>query len=242
MTAVILQARLDSSRLPAKALLDLQGKTVLRRAMEALKAIPSAEAFFLATDPDSAPNLAPQAEAEGFRLFAGSKENVLNRFAELIRAEGIDRIIRATGDNPLVSPELAEETLAYQAEEAADYAGLVGAPLGTGVEVVRAEALLEADRKAEDSYEREHVCPYLYRRPAKFTIRRRQVPDEFFYPAGRVTLDTLEDYRYIARIFDELYSGGPIRIGELVGWLKSRPARGEKSDEQDPGYPVGKTG
>lgn len=242
MTAVILQARLDSSRLPAKALLDLHGKTVLRRAMEALKGISSAEAFFLATDPESAVELGPQAEAEGFTLHTGSKEDVLNRYAELIRREGIERIVRATGDNPLVSALLAEQTLRYQEEENADYAVLVGAPLGTGVEVVRAEALLQADSADADSYEREHVCPYLYRRPARFAIRRRQVSDEYLYPAGRVTLDTLDDYRYIARIFDELYTDGPIKIAELVAWLKSRSARGERTEEQDPGYPVGKTG
>ncbi|MDA3851551.1 MAG: spore coat protein, partial [Spirochaetaceae bacterium] len=36
-TALFLQCRLDSSRLPGKALINIEGKTVIELAMEALK-------------------------------------------------------------------------------------------------------------------------------------------------------------------------------------------------------------
>jgi spore coat polysaccharide biosynthesis protein SpsF len=242
MTGVVLQARLDSSRLPGKALLDLKGKTTIFRAMEALRGITSAGRFILATDEGSAELLREQAEAGGFELFIGSKENVLERYAGAVRAFGLDTVVRATGDNPLVSAELAEESIALQQASGADYAALIGAPLGTGVEVVRAQALLAAAAEAAEPYETEHVCPFLYRRPQRFEILTPTVDARRFFPSGRVTLDTLEDYRYIARIFGTLYSGKPIGMDELIRWLRNSSAEGENTEEQDSGYSVGTTG
>ena len=242
MTGVVLQARLDSSRLPGKALLDLKGKTTVYRAMDALRGISQAERFILATDTQSAELLGPQAEAAGFELFIGSKENVLARYAAAAQAYGLDIVVRATGDNPLVSSELAEESIALQRESGADYTALKGAPLGTGVEVVRAEALLAAAAEATDPYETEHVCPFLYRRPERFKLLIPTVEARRSFPSGRVTLDTLDDYRYIARIFDALYSDKPIGIDDLVRWLRTTSAEGENTDEQDSGYSVGTTG
>ena len=220
MIGVVLQSRLDSSRLPGKALLDLKGKTVVARAMEALRGIARIDCFVLATDAESAELLAPQAAAEGFELFVGSRDDVLARYVAAIEHFALDILVRATGDNPLVSSLLADRSLDLRERAGADYAGLNGAPLGTGVEVVRAEALLAAAAAGPDEYEREHVCPYLYRRPDRFAIRRESVGEKYLFPAGRVTLDTLDDYRYIARIFDALYRGKPIGIDELVQWLR----------------------
>jgi spore coat polysaccharide biosynthesis protein SpsF len=94
------------------------------------------------------------------------------------------------------------------------------------VEVVKAESLLLADREAADPYEREHVNPFLYRRPERFIINRPEARPEVSFREARVTLDTEEDYRYISRIYDELYEGRPIEAEELVRWLRSENGRG----------------
>lgn len=224
VTGVILQVRLDSSRLPAKALLDLQGKTVVQHAMAALRKVSSAECFILATDPGSAEFFSQKAEVEGFEIFIGPKEDVLRRYADAARHYGLDLVVRATGDNPLVSWEIAEETLSLQRLSGADYAACTEAPLGTGVEVVAVPALLTADKYAKDPYEREHVCPFLYRRPEQFKISVSPLRKSRRFPEGKVTLDTLDDYRYIAGIFRELYAGTPIGIDVLVSYLNGQSA------------------
>ncbi|WP_319561754.1 cytidylyltransferase domain-containing protein [Marispirochaeta sp.] len=222
MIGVVLQARLDSSRLPAKALLDLQGKTVVQHAMAALRRVSAAERFILATDPGSAEFFRQKAEAEGFELFIGPKEDVLRRYADAARHYGLELVIRATGDNPLVSWEIAEETLSLQRAGGADYAVCTESPLGTGVEVIAVPALLTADTYAEDPYEREHVCPFLYRRPGEFTISTAPVRESRRCPTERVTLDTLDDYRYIAGLFRELYGGTPVGIDRLIAYFNER--------------------
>jgi spore coat polysaccharide biosynthesis protein SpsF len=203
VNAIILQARLDSSRLPGKALLPLAGEPLLLRVLEALTVIP-ADSYILACPEDSFDAFTPLAKRCGFAIFAGSKNDVLNRYCSAIRYFGIAgdaRIIRATGDNPFVFASAAEEINREAAALGADYAGYVNLPYGAGVESVLAEALLRAEKEAVSEAEREHVCPYLYGNPARFKLHRPLAPKKWQYPALRLTVDTKEDYEYARRLY-----------------------------------------
>ncbi len=215
---VFLQARLDSSRLPRKVLLPLAGMAVIEHALASLIDV-DADVYAVLTDEDSAGVLGPYAEKWGFRLFPGPAEDVLLRFVQAADYYGVSTIVRATGDNPLVSRYLAEDILEQHIAAAADYSGYLGMPLGTGVEVLDADALRTAEEEAIDPYEREHVSPFLYRNPGRFTILRPYVTEEFEFPGIRVTLDTREDYRLIQKIYDDLYALEPIETDRLVDWL-----------------------
>lgn len=221
MTAVFLQVRLDSSRLPEKALLTLADRSVIEHAMAALKQVP-ADVHVLLTTEDSRDALQSRAEKNGFGLFAGPKDDVLRRFDLAAREVGADTVVRATGDNPLVSSAMARRALSLRSETGAVYAGYLGLPYGTGVEVVEVAALHEAAEKAEEVYEREHVTPYLYRRPEMYRLALPEAPPEFHYPEARVTLDTPEDYRFLETVYAEIYRGVPIDLHTLVPWLRNR--------------------
>jgi len=213
--AVMLQVRLDSSRLPGKALLKLGDLTVIEHAMRALLLV-SCDHHLLVTDQESARLLEPIADKWGFSLFAGPKDDVLKRYALAVDHLGADRVIRATGDNPLVSPFMANRLLELQIDGRWDYSGFIGPPLGTGVELLRASALLEADREATEPYEREHVSPFLYKRPDRFLIARIEAPEELSAPDMRVTLDTQEDYHLLRQLYAECYRGEPIEIDQII--------------------------
>ncbi|MFW5812119.1 MAG: cytidylyltransferase domain-containing protein, partial [Alkalispirochaetaceae bacterium] len=100
--AVGLQVRLDSSRLPRKALLPLEGKLVIEHAMDALAAT-GIEHRYILTDEESAPVLAPLGERYGFSLLVGDPQDVLGRYARMAEVTGAPVVVRATGDNPAVS-------------------------------------------------------------------------------------------------------------------------------------------
>jgi spore coat polysaccharide biosynthesis protein SpsF len=193
MTAIVLQARLDSSRLPGKSLLPLGGKPLIFRVMEALNRVP-AQLRVLACPADCVAAFSPLAAEAGFELLAGPKDDVLARYCNVIRHFNISRVIRATGDNPFVFADAAAAVNAEARARGADYAGYSGLPLGAGVESVHAAALLRAEAEAAAPHEREHVCPYLYGRPELFRLHRPLAPLRWQNPAARLTVDTPEDF------------------------------------------------
>ena len=196
MNAVFLQARLNSSRLPEKALMLLEGIPLIEWCMRRLKAA-EAQEFVLLTCERDAGRLRPSAERCGFTLFTGSEDDVLNRFASAVLYFKPDMILRATGDNPFVSPFLVGETIRLAASARADYAVLKNIPVGSSVEAVSAEALLKAAVRAEDAYEHEHVTPYLYRHPETFRVVSGEAPPGYRSPLS-VTVDTEDDLRRVS--------------------------------------------
>lgn len=216
---VFLQARLDSTRLPEKALLNLGGITVVEHAMRALTSV-DADHYVLLTDQKSAHRLRPLSRLCNFDLFVGDPEDVLDRFVRSAQRYGVDTIVRATGDNPFVSAEVTDLTLSLRRGKDADFAALTGLPLGTGVEVVRRGALDIAWKKATKSYDREHVTPYLYNHPDRFSIVRAPAPGPLRCPEARVTLDTWEDYRRLQGLVEDLHFSFPVEIRDIVEWYQ----------------------
>jgi len=208
--AIVLQARLDSGRLPEKTMLPLGAKPLIFRVMEALNQVP-ADLRILACTEDSKKAFAPFATEAGFELMSGPKENVLERYCLVIRKYGICRLIRATGDNPFVFADAAAAINAQGLAIGADYAGFAGLPYGAGVESVKASALLHAGNEAESTYEQEHVCPYLYGHPEKFLLHRPLAPFRWQAPALRLTVDTKEDYERAAALYAILNECGAER-------------------------------
>jgi spore coat polysaccharide biosynthesis protein SpsF len=214
-TALVLQARIDSTRLPEKALLPLGNEPLISRVMEALKTVPC-DCHILACPTDCASAFTPLAEQAGFEIFAGSKDDVLQRYCGAIRRFAIDRVIRATGDNPFV---FADAAVAINREAAAaDYAGYSALPYGAGVESVAAEALLRAEREAVLPDEREHVCPYLYHHPELFQLHRPLAPLIWQGANIRLTIDTPEDYKQALSLYGALSAIDPKRryCGETI--------------------------
>jgi spore coat polysaccharide biosynthesis protein SpsF len=203
MTALVLQARLDSKRLPNKALLPLGGKPMLLRVMEALSSKPW-DHMVLACPTETMRAFTPLAEQAGFNILGGSKEDVLSRYCDVIRAFAPTRIVRATGDNPFVFMDAAWRIAEEGGRLDADYAAYQGLPLGAGVESVASRALLRAETEAVSQYDKEHVCPFLYGHPEAFVLHRPCAPSPWDRPRLRLTVDTEADYAFALRLYETL--------------------------------------
>lgn len=224
---ILIQVRLGSTRLPGKALLPLPGGTVTQHVMRAMAGV-TADVRAIVTEAGSAEALSPLAREEGFQLFVGPEDDVLARYCMAAREYGVDEVIRATGDNPLTSARLAGDILRLHRESRSDLSHFLGIPLGTGVEVARAESLYAAEKDAVDPAEREHVTMFLYRHPERFRVLQPQAPPGVNLPDARVTVDTQADYERVRRIFQELYRGVPIETAQLAQWLRAVEAGQEK--------------
>jgi spore coat polysaccharide biosynthesis protein SpsF len=203
LTAIVLQARIDSARLPGKALLPLGGKPLVLRVMQSLNHVP-ANLRILACSEDSFSSFAPLAAEAGFQIIAGPKEDVLERYCMAVRHFSIDRVIRATADNPFVFTDAAAAINAEAMALKADYAGYCTLPHGAGVESVCAKALLRAAAAASSPFEREHVCPYLYNHGDIFSLHRPLAPLRWQGQDIRLTVDTQEDYEKAKELYSSL--------------------------------------
>lgn len=220
MTGVILQARLGSTRLPRKALLPLAGEPMIVRVMQALALI-SAETWILATDEASREAFVPLARSCSFTPFCGDATDLLDRYLRAAERHGITRIVRATGDNPLVSATSANLLLEDHTRARADFSAYDGLPLGAGVEIVETQALAVAAAADPTPYEREHATPFIYHRPEQFVIQRRPAPPEHRFPEARVTVDTDADYRHVKAVFEALHTGAPVELEALITHLRA---------------------
>lgn len=212
--AVIVQCRLSSTRLPGKALKNLGGESVLSWTLDAMKKIPS-ERYFLACDYDSENSLEKIAKNCGWEIFAGSRDDVLERFCSLVKMlfPECETIVRATADNPFLFYEAAQKSLEEFEENFsdADYFTFTGLPHGSGVEVFKAASLLRAAALTDSPYDHEHVGPSLYNHPENFKVIFKKASEEFFAPDLRTTIDTFSDFKRAQKIVQKISGGKKIR-------------------------------
>ena len=195
---VIVQCRLSSTRLPGKALKNLGDKSVLSWVLNSMRKV-NADRYFVATDEASYGQILPVCEKNGFECFAGSLNDVLKRFVDLLDAVDCKTVIRATADNPFLFYEAAEESCQLfeqknKNKEKCDYLTYSGLPHGSGVEIFSAESLKKAAQETSDPYDHEHVGPALYNHRDVYNCQFIQTPRRFNYPELRTTIDTYSDY------------------------------------------------
>jgi spore coat polysaccharide biosynthesis protein SpsF len=212
MATAILQARMSSSRLSGKVMKPLAGKPMVERQIERLRRCETLERLVVATstEPSDGP-LAAHLESIGVDVFRGPLHDVLGRFVACIQALGIEGdLVRLTADCPLIDARVVDACVRLRVERGVDYCtnGRVRTfPRGLDVEAFTAEALLVAGREATSAYDREHVTPYLYAAGARFTqAALTQARDESDL---RWTVDTPEDYAFVARVYEALYAQNP---------------------------------
>lgn len=210
--ACIVQARLGSTRLPAKVLLPLPtGRTVLEEVLHRCRLIPGSDYTVLAI-PDTPANDILERIALKFEesagIVRGSEHDVLGRYLKAAHAVGAKTVMRITADCPLIDPEVCGQVLAaFRYHGGAPYASNCTTqrtfPQGFDCEVFTFEALIAAASDATDAYDREHVTPYIWREIARKDGRCLLVKSETDRSHLRWTLDTLEDYVTIWGVFEQ---------------------------------------
>jgi spore coat polysaccharide biosynthesis protein SpsF len=220
----IIQARMDSSRLPGKALVDLAGKPMLSHILERAKAIKGVRKVVLATCPgEDNRQLIKLADSLKIDTFLGPEENVLERYYEASEKYQAKHIIRITGDNPFTDPDYASMILNIAIESNADIASIPNLPLGVAVEVIKKDALDKAYYFSDRAYHFEHVTPYIKEHPELFNIERHPVTIKTSCNNLRLTIDTPEDYELANIIYNQLYNGSPFSLESVLKFLFINP-------------------
>lgn len=206
----VVQARMTSTRLPAKIMLDLGGRAALERCLERASRIAHVDEVVVATtDRPEDDVTATVTERNGFRCIRGSESDVLSRYVLAARLTDADAVVRLTSDCPLLDPESSSLVVdTFKASQTGlwpfDYVSntlVRRLPRGLDTEVLRRDVLERAERDATAAQEREHVTLHVYSRPNQFRcgcVLPRDVDDRSRH---RWTLDTIADYRFLHQVY-----------------------------------------
>ena len=209
--AVIMQARVNSSRLKGKVLKKLKGKTILEHDIERIRQAKLVDEIIIATTNNEADDaIVKVAKQCGVRVFRGSENDVLERYYLAAKEYDVEHIIRITSDCPLIDPFIIDNVIEKYEETNPDIITNVPNewedmtyPRGLDLEMFSFAWLEKAYLEATDMYDREHVTPYVYDN-AKERFYYRYDKD---YSKYRWTLDTEEDWLVIEKIYDYFYKG-----------------------------------
>jgi spore coat polysaccharide biosynthesis protein SpsF len=199
--AIVLQARMASTRLPGKALSAIGGLSVLGHCVLRLRSRDVAPVVVATTTNDEDDCLAEEAIRHGALVVRGPSSNVLARFLLAADLFDLDCVIRATADNPAVDLDAPARVLAVLRERRADHVIDRDLPYGAAVEAVRVDALRRASARTRSAADREHVTRFLHRHPSEFRLRRIAAPPALCRPDLRLTIDTPADLVYLRRVF-----------------------------------------
>lgn len=227
---------MGSTRLPGKVLEPLAGQPALVRIVQRLRTAPGVDEVAVLTSELAGDDvIAALCRAQGIRCVRGSEQDVLDRFHKASRQLGPARIVRITADCPLVDPEvvgrlleLAEgrprEAYASVATGAiGSEAGYCRFPDGLDAETFTAGMLEAAWQQARDPFEREHVTPFIWRRPERFDVVVLEAERDM--GAERWTIDHAADLRLVRALYDRLQDdhGRPFGFREVLGVLEREP-------------------
>ncbi len=215
--AVILAVRHNSRRLPNKALLELSNeKTMTELIVKRLRKASSVSNVIIATTESSYSYLKDLIERLNCDFYIGSEKNVLLRYLETAKKYDIRTIVRATGDNPLVSIKALDLIVDYHEKSNADLSYFEGLPYGSGVEVIDYKALEYSSENAKDDFQKEHITQYIYQNKNMFKIESPKAPLPYYAPSLRVTVDTMEDYDNVSNIFSKFNNDIYVEIDDII--------------------------
>jgi len=228
--AVVVQARMGSSRLPAKVALPLAGAPLLFRMLERVRAAKTPFETVLATTTDPSDDIVRKLGADaGVRTVSGHPTDLIARHLLAAKEAGADVVVKIPSDCPLIDPSVIDRVLGVYEQGGFDFVSNLHPatyPDGNDVEVFSTELLALADREAKRPLEREHTTPFFWEQPERFRLGNvTWETGQNLSMSHRFTIDYAEDYTFIRAIYEALYRPErPIfSLGDILAYLDQHP-------------------
>lgn len=238
-TVAIIQARTGSTRLPAKTLRILYDRPLLGHVIERVATSRMVGEIVVATSTDASDDpIEELARRMGIGIFRGSETDVLARYHGAASTCGADVVVRVTADDPFKDPEIIDHAVSLLASGKYDYCSntiIPTFPEGIDIEVFTFEALDKAYNEAVLASEREHVTPYIWKHPERFSIHNFKNNEDL--SGLRWTIDYQADFDFAQAVYQRLCPAKRIflmkdvldllRQEQLLGGLSAQVARNE---------------
>lgn len=176
MTKVVCisMARMTSTRLPGKVLMEVEGQALLDVHVKRLQQAKNVDEVYVATttnEPDNA--IVDFCQARNINYSRGSEMDVLSRYLQCAELAQADVIVRVTSDCPLIDPDIIDGAVEqFLVQDECDYvhADIGKFPRGFDCEVFSRQTLIEADAEATSPIDREHVTSFIYGHPERYKV------------------------------------------------------------------------
>lgn len=226
----VIQARSGSKRLPRKVLKPLLDKPMLLHIVNRLKSSSYIEMMAIATT-DYSEDTAIEDFAKENRIgcYRGKELDIADRLYQTGRKYKADTIVRIWGDCPLIDSIIVDRVIAEFVKENADYASNLNPPTyprGMDVEVYAIETLEKIINDTEDPFYREYPKEYISNKPREFNIVN--VENNVNLSHLHWTVDYMEDFIFVERIYRELYKKDhPFKMHDVLNLLEKNQSLGK---------------
>lgn len=222
----IVQARMSSTRLPGKVLVDICGQPLIKRLIDRVRATPGIDEVVVATTTNQDDDCLSTWCAEySLPVYRGWVDDVLDRFWQCAQKYKAKIIVRVTADDPLKDPSIIQKAIELcKSLPEVDYVSNTlepSYPEGLDIEVFRYHALERAATEATLPSEREHVTPYIWKHPEQFMLRGFGMQPNLSH--WRWTVDKLADLELVRKIFTQFSNQPLVDYRKVIMWLNDHP-------------------
>jgi len=241
---IVVQARMRSSRLPGKVMLEAAGQPLLAHMITRVRGAKLAERVVVATttapDDDVIEQLCRDLQVDCFR---GHPTDCLDRHYQAALAHDASTIVKIPSDCILIDPEVIDRVLSDHRATRGQYDYVSNQhpatwPDGNDVEVLSMQALRAAWQEATDPFDREHTTPYIWQRPEQFSKLNVLWDTGLDYSQShRWVVDWDADYQVVRELIETLsVRHGPLfNVSHILQLLTERPELAERN-AQHRGY------
>ena len=225
-TCCIIQARIGSTRLPGKVMLNVEDqKPILYFVIKQLQECKLIDKIIVATTTNEEDNqIVNYAKNMGINCFRGSSKDVLDRYYQCAKEYSISSVVRIPSDKPLIDPEIVDKVISMFENNSYDYITNFlpnpTFPSGTEVEIFSINALKKAWENAKLPSEKEHVTPYFSNHQDEFKITHIKNSENLSHL--RWAVDKMEDLKLVRKIVSKIKKR-PILMKNIVDLFSKEP-------------------
>lgn len=230
-------ARMNSKRLPGKALAAVNGTPALAHLFQRLRLASAPTHIVLCTttaaDDDA---LEALARKHGVDVVRGETDNVLQRMILACDRYSADVVLRITGDDILVDPTYLDRAVRHHLDVGAEYTSAKALPGGTEVEVFNASVLRTIAALASDAEGTEYLTLYVRDHADQFRCTELLVAPEHCRPYA-LSLDTPEDLEVISALLVAMADKGKAidySLDDIVAFMNERPELAREAGHRSP--------
>lgn len=230
-TIAVVQARMGSTRLPGKTMLDVLGKPLLFRQLERIKKAQLIDKIVVATSTQKEDDtIAEFCQKYGYSCFRGSLNDLLDRHYQAAVRYDADIVLKIPSDCPLIDHRIIDVVVEEYLSSFDKYDFVTNLkpgswPDGNDVEVMPIHTLKQAWIEAKSPNEREHTTPFITNPANGFKVKNVSWNSGLDYSAThRWTIDYPEDYQFIRRVYEELYpSNNDFSMEDILQLIMLKP-------------------